>query len=102
MDSKRTKRIASLLRDELSDLVLHAVKDPRIDSLLSITDVEVSRDVSLAKVYVSYYGSDEKCAEIVAALNHAAGFFQKEIAKRVRLRLTPHFAFFHDPSIARG
>lgn len=102
MDKQRLKRVGSLLRDELSGLILDGVKDPRIDKLLSVTDIEVSRDLSLAKVFVSYYGDASKRAEILEALNHAAGFFQKEIAKRVRLRITPHLVFFHDDSIERG
>jgi ribosome-binding factor A len=102
MDKQRMKRVASLLRDELSSLILNEVKDPRIDSLLSVTDLEVAKDLSVAKVYISYYGTKEKCLEIIATLNHAAGFFQKEISKRVRLRVTPRFAFFHDVSIERG
>ncbi|MBN2351178.1 MAG: 30S ribosome-binding factor RbfA [Spirochaetales bacterium] len=102
MDARRIQRVASLLRDELAELVLHEVKDPRIDTLLSITDVEVARDASFAKVFVSYYGDAAKREEIIAALNHAAGFLQKEIAKRVKLRSTPRLAFYHDVSIERG
>jgi ribosome-binding factor A len=102
MDKRRLKRVASLLRDELSSLILHGVKDPRIDTLITVTDVDVAKDASFAKVYVSYYGDRGKCASIVEALNHAAGYFQKEVAKRVRLRSTPRFHFVHDDSIERG
>jgi len=102
MDSKRLIRVGSLLRDELTNVILRGTKDPRIDTLVSITELEVSRDLSLAKVYVSYYGSKEKREEIIRALNHAAGFFQREVAARVRLRFTPHFVFVYDESIERG
>jgi ribosome-binding factor A len=102
MDQRRTKRVASLLRDELTNLILHEVKDPRIDTLLSVTGIEVAKDASFAKVFVSYYGDAGKCKSIIDTLNNAAGFFQKEIAKRVKLRSTPRLAFFHDESIERG
>jgi ribosome-binding factor A len=102
MDKQRLKRVASLLRDELTALILDGVKDPRIDSLVSITEVEVAKDASFARVFVSYYGAKEKRDEIIEALNHAAGYLQKEIAKRVRLRYTPRLLFVHDESIERG
>jgi ribosome-binding factor A len=102
MDELRTKRVASLLRDELAALILNGVKDPRIDTLVTVTEVEVARDASFAKVFVSYYGTKEKRDEIIAALNHAAGYFQKEISKRVKLRFTPRFHFVNDESIERG
>jgi ribosome-binding factor A len=102
MDERRIKRVESLIRDELSTLILQEVKDPRIDTLLSVTGVEVAKDASLAKVFVSYYGEADKCKEIIATLNHAAGFFQKEISKRVKLRATPRLVFIHDESIEPG
>ena len=102
MDKRRLKRVASLLRDELTALILDGVKDPRIDSLVSVTEVDVARDASFARVFVSYYGAKEKRDEIIEALNHAAGYFQKEISKRVRLRSTPRLLFVHDESIERG
>jgi ribosome-binding factor A len=102
MDKRRMQRVASLLRDELSNLILQEVKDPRIDTLLSVTEVEIAKDASFAKVFVSYYGEEKKRNEIIDALNHAAGFFQKEISKRVKLRSTPRFLFVHDEAIERG
>ncbi len=102
MDKRRLKRVASLLRDELTSLILDGVKDPRIDSLVSVTEVEVARDASFARVFVSYYGDKEKRDAIIEALNHAAGYFQKEISKRVRLRSTPRLLFVPDESIERG
>lgn len=102
MDKLRLKRVESLLREELALLILKEVKDPRIDTLLSITEVKVSRDLSLAKVYISHYSDSAKCLKLVEVLNHAAPFFQQELAKRIRLRRMPHLFFLHDISIERG
>jgi len=102
MDKQRLKRVESLLRDELAALILKEVKDPRIDTLLSITEIKVARDLSVAKVYISYYADSKKCLQLVTVLNHAAPFFQQELAKRVRLRRMPHLVFLHDNSIERG
>ncbi|RPJ06653.1 MAG: 30S ribosome-binding factor RbfA [Spirochaetaceae bacterium] len=103
MDKRRLKKVESLIRDELGSLIVsQAVNDPRIDPLVSITAVEVAPDLALAKVFVSYYGKREKGDEITEALNHAAGFLQKELVQRVKLRITPRLAFFYDESIERG
>ena len=99
----RLKKVESLLREKICDLIIkNKIKDPRIDKLLSITDVSVSKDINYAKIYVSYYGAKEKAQEIIAALNHAAGFIQKKIGTSLRLKATPKLTFFHDESIARG
>jgi len=103
MDKRRLQRVGSLIRDELGALIVSgAIKDPRIDSLVSITDIDVAPDLALVKVFVSYYGPKEKGGVIVEALNHAAGFLQKELVHRVKLRITPRLAFFYDESIERG
>ena len=103
MDSRRLQRVASLIKDELGKLLVSdSFKDPRIDTLVSITDIEIAKDLSLAKVFVSHYESPERAKQVVDALNHAAGFVQKEIMHRVKLRITPKFLFIYDESIERG
>ena len=101
MSTIRLKKVESLLKERISDLIIkNTIKDPRIDKLLSITDVTVSKDINYAKIYVSYYG--DKAKEIITALNHAAGFIQKKIGKNLRLKATPKLTFLYDESIARG
>ena len=101
--SRRTSRVNDLLREELSELVLRSVKDPRIGhGLLSITEVEVSADLANATVFVSHLGSDEERRESLEGLTHAVPFLERELRHRLRMKRTPHLAFRFDPSIARG
>jgi ribosome-binding factor A len=91
--SRRTDRVADLLRTELSELLLRAVHDPRI-RLASITGVDVAPDLRHAVVKVSVLGGDEEREATVAALRHARGFLRSELAHRLRsLRVTPELVF---------
>jgi ribosome-binding factor A len=103
MQAIRLKKIESFLKEEISKLILNnRIKDPRVDKLVTITDVEVSRDLQHAKVFVSYIGSREKIDSVTAGLNHAAGFMQKEIGKNMHTRYTPRLTFHYDDSLERG
>ncbi|MCP4162842.1 MAG: 30S ribosome-binding factor RbfA [Deltaproteobacteria bacterium] len=103
MSELRTKRVGSLIRDLISSLLIkQRIKDPRINSLITITDVSVSADLSCAKVYVSSFENENKQQTAVDALNHAAGFIQKNISKDLRMRMTPKLKFYSDSSIKRG
>jgi ribosome-binding factor A len=104
MDQIRRKRLEELLKEEISRLITSGeVRDPRVSSLVSITRVEAARDGSSAKVWVSCF-SDEDDGSVLAAqgLSSAAGFIQSQIAKRVRLRLTPILHFLGDSGIREG
>jgi ribosome-binding factor A len=90
--SRRTERIADLLRAELSLLLLREVHDPRI-SLTSVVSVSVSPDLRHAQVRVSVLGDDQHRADSLAALHHARGFLRTQIAQRLRLRVAPDLAF---------
>lgn len=103
MSELRLKRVESLLRDLVSSLIIKGkVKDPRVSTLLTITDVKVSADLSYAKLYISSFESDQKMNTAVEALNHAAGHIQKHISKELRMRETPKLRFYPDDSIERG
>lgn len=78
------------------------VKDPRVNTFLSITGVQVSKDLAYAKVFVSSFESEAVLDEAVLALNHAAGFIQGRIGRRLRLRVTPKLRFHADLSIRDG
>ena len=103
MSSRRIERINHLLRQEIADLLRREVKDSTLSSaLISITDVETSPDLRLARVYFSVYGDE---AEIQAAqqhLNRASGFLHRFLKERLDLRHTPHLEFVVDRSLARG
>jgi ribosome-binding factor A len=100
--SRRTRRVEELMREELSDLLLRSVKDPRLEEgFLSITEVEVSPDLRHATVFVSYFGETPP-EEVLAGLDHSANYLHNELMKRLSMRNVPHLAFRLDPSIERG
>jgi ribosome-binding factor A len=103
MPNYRPQRVSQLLGQQLGLMISQGeIKDPRVGSLVSVSRVEVSKDFSFAKVYVSSFESREKLDGAVAGLNHAAGFIQANIAKRVRLRMTPRLSFLADHGIEDG
>lgn len=91
--SRRTQRVGDLLRAELSDLLLKRVRDPRV-KMATVSRVEVSADLSYARVGVSVLGEDDEREEAVEALIHARGFLRSELARRLRhLRVIPELRF---------
>jgi len=103
MAEVRIKKVESLLKEEISALISRRViKDPRLAPMTTITDVEVSRDLQHAKVFVSFYGDTDIRKQSAEALNHASGFIHANLKKRIRLRFIPRLSFFPDDSIERG
>ncbi|MEM1081860.1 MAG: 30S ribosome-binding factor RbfA [Pseudomonadota bacterium] len=100
MTHPRSERVAGLLRRELAQIVQREMEHD-LPSLISVTDVEVSRDLSHAKVYVSSLDI-EHGADIVRALNEAAPQIRHALAGRIRLRLVPTLKFLHDTSSESG
>ena len=101
MSDKRTRRIAEEIKKTVSSLILKDLKDPRIDHMASITHVEVSRDYSIAKIFVSTF--DQKLMEgTVEGLNSAKGFIKRELSKDLQLRIMPDLIFVPDDSIAKS
>ena len=91
------------MRDLISSLIIkQRIKDPRVNTLITITDVVVSSDLTNAKVYVSSFENEHKQKTAVEALNHAAGFIQKNISKKIKMRVTPKLTFYSDESFKRG
>ena len=78
------------------------IKDPRIEELTIVTEVKVSRDLGHAKVWVSRFGDRAAVAASVEALNHAAGFIQGVLSKRISLRTFPKLSFHLDDSMENG
>lgn len=100
---KRTSRVGDFIKQELASLIQRELRDPRI-GMVSVTGVEVSRDLAHASVFVTVLGKDSAAdaAESIAALNHAAGFLRTQIAKISNARTTPKLRFVFDASIGRG
>ncbi len=99
--AQRVQKLREFIREEVSDILHRATKDPRI-GFVSVTDVELSNDLRHAKVYVSVLGSEEDRARTMEALQRAVGFVRTELAKRLRTYHTPEIQFRLDTSIERG
>ena len=100
--SRRTLRMNELIRQELSLLIQRKVKDPRLNHLLSITNVSVTSDLKEARVLVSAMGTDEDKREITEGLRAAAPFLRKSLASTLTLRYIPRLVFSMDDSLERG
>ncbi len=101
--SRRVSRVAEVIKREVSQMLLHDIKDDRVGAgIVSVTDVDVSGDLQHAKIFVSIYGTDEARAETMAGLKSATGYVRSELGHRVRLRRTPEVVFQEDRSIERG
>ena len=100
-DSTRASRVADQIQRDLSGLIRQEVKDPRV-GLITLTDVEVSRDLGHAKVYVSCLGDAQSALRSVQSLQHAAAFLRRLLAKSLSLRSVPQLEFVYDASVERG
>jgi ribosome-binding factor A len=92
----RSQRIADRIREELSEILIFDVNDPRLVGA-SITDVSVDRELAYADVYVSSLAGSEDAPEILAGFEHASGYLRSELARRIDLRLFPQLRFHWDP-----
>ncbi len=99
--SERKGRLQEDIKREISDILTKLVKDPRL-GFLSITDVELSKDLSHAKVFFSVYGDEEQQISTAEGLQRAKGFVRSELGKRIRVRHIPELHFLYDPSIEHG
>ncbi len=99
----RTQRVADYLQRELATLIQQEVRDPRL-GMVSITGVEVSRDLGHAKVYYTVMGADssEDASESTEVLNHAAGFLRSQLSRDSTMRSVPQLRFYFDTSVGRG
>ncbi len=100
-DFPRSYRVADQIQHELSSLVRNQVKDPGISPLLTISAVDVSRDLSVAKIYITVLG-DEQRESSMAALARASGYLRSQLASRMSLRSVPQLRFYYDESIEQG
>ena len=100
--SRRTERINDLIREEVSELLLREIRDPRLDGLISITRVEVTPDLYNARIYVSVMAETADQKQAMHALSAAASFFHRELKSRLQMRRVPFLAFQLDTSIADG
>ena len=101
MTRLRVEKVQEAIQHEISNMLLLDIKDPRI-KLVTVTGVDLTDDMSLAKIYVSLYGTAEEKEMAWQALNKAKGFLRTEIAKRIRLRFAPELILEKDTSLEYG
>ena len=99
-DFPRSDRLASQIQRELAGLVRNNLKDPRL-SAPTILEVQVSRDLSQARIFFSVLDPDD-AEQSLQALKHASGYLQREVGKILKSRITPKLVFIYDDSDIRG
>ncbi len=100
----RARRVAELVQRELARLLTSEAHDPRI-KFVTVTGVDMSKDLKHAKVYVTRLKKQDSPAEqqrLLKALQHASGFLRHELSNDLNLRISPSIRFYYDTSIERG
>jgi ribosome-binding factor A len=101
MATRRQRRVSELIHRELSLLLMREVRDPRLADV-TITEVRITPDLLIARVYFTVLGESGQEQEALAALEHASGFLRTQLAGQVRLRLAPELVFELDRSAEYG
>jgi ribosome-binding factor A len=99
--SRRTERLGSTIRDELAEIILHELDDPRLQGLPSITRVEVSEDLSVANVFVTIMGTPGQQTAALNALRHSAGMMRSKLTRAMSIRQTPFLKFKLDDRLRK-
>lgn len=97
----RPERVAERVRVEIAEILQSELKDPRV-GLVTCTRVQVSGDLSMAKVYVSVLAEEAATRATMKVLERASGFVRRSLARRLGLRVTPEIRFVYDPSVEYG
>ncbi len=102
-DYSRQQRVADALRRDIASFIQREMRDPRV-GMVMVNDVEVSRDLAHARVFVTVMGKDdaEQAQEALQVLNDAAGFLRSQLAQSSTMRTTPRLSFVFDSSVLRG
>lgn len=100
-EKKRIKRLNSLLKEVLSEVIMNEVKDPRMAPLVTVAEVDISNDLHHAKVFISIIGDDKQKRETIEALESAAGFIGIHAAKKVVMRYFPTLTFKLDTTVEK-
>ncbi len=97
---KRSTRVGDLIKEEVADIIMHKLKDPRL-GFITVTDARVSSDLRHAKIYISVLEALKK-DETLKILMSSAGFIRGELSKRVKMKFIPEIVFKFDESIEYG
>jgi ribosome-binding factor A len=100
--SRRTEKVASMIRRVIGEAIMHHLNDPRVSPLTSITTVKVTGDLKHADVLISVMGTEGQQRATMAGLNSAHGYLQTLVAKSLSTRQCPTLQFTLDDSIKQG
>jgi len=98
----RPERVAETIKREMAEILSRKMRDPRLGGMISVTEVEVTPDLSMARIYVSILAEGAERDQVLAALARSEGFVRHELAPRLGLREMPSVRFLLDTSIERG
>ena len=101
-DTRRPDRVAEAIRKEIAAFLAGGVKDPRVSGLVTVTAVEMSRDLANATVFVTVYGDDEEVARTLEGLQSVASGLRGPVGRALKLRLAPLITFRRDESAERA
>lgn len=101
-DGRRPDRVAEAIREEVARFLAEGVKDPRVTGLVTVTGVDVTRDLRHARVFVSILGTDDEKSQTQEGLRSLAGHLRSRLGKSLRLRVAPELEFVMDASIAHA
>lgn len=99
MAKQRTDRLNSLLKEVISEVIRRDVRNPHVNELLTVTRVDITKDLHYAKVYISVIGTPEEKANTLNALQSAAGFIAVNASKKVVMRYFPSLTFKLDDAV---
>ncbi len=98
----RPARVAHEFQRELSEVLARGLKDPRLGAFITVTGAKMGPDLKDITVYVSVHGDEAARERTMEGLRAAAGYLQREVARGIELRYTPHLRFAYDGSVAEG
>ena len=101
-DSRRPDRVAEAIREAVATFLAEGVKDPRVTGLVTVTGVDVTRDLRHARVHVSIMGTEAEKKETMEGLQSVASHLRAKLGRTLRLRVTPELDFRYDGSIAHA
>jgi ribosome-binding factor A len=101
-DHHRSDRVAAAMREEIATFLANDAKDPRIMGLVTVTGVEISRDLRHARVFVSVLGSESQRAATFDGLANVASHLRGRVGRALRLRVAPEIEFRNDESVAHA
>ena len=101
--NRRVEKVSALIRKEMSELLMRGLRDHRLEeSLITITDVEVSGDLQHCKIFVSIFDQETNKEQVMEALDSATGFLKGELGRRLQMRRAPDIVFKFDKGMEKG